>query len=176
MFLNSSTSLSMYLFCNSKIHVITLYLGHVCVYYASILRCWHLVWILVRTDHPCLGVGCHTKAWKPLLPTLAMSPTRDCRGGVGVLALTRLRYSMTLRRSSRSKPYSRMLKLWVMRQHTSLSARRRLPLIDEAASLQARLARSWLTTEGSCGELPTVHCAAMRFAALAPCWAKVIRG
>jgi hypothetical protein len=29
------------------------------VYYASMLRCWHLVWILVRTDHPCLGVGCH---------------------------------------------------------------------------------------------------------------------
>jgi hypothetical protein len=27
--------------------------------YASILRCWHLVWILVRTDHPYLGVGCH---------------------------------------------------------------------------------------------------------------------
>jgi hypothetical protein len=23
------------------------------------LRCWHLVRILVRTDHPCLGVGCH---------------------------------------------------------------------------------------------------------------------
>jgi hypothetical protein len=50
----------MYLFCNSRIHVITLYSGHVCVYYASMLRCWHLVWILVRTDHPCLGVGCHT--------------------------------------------------------------------------------------------------------------------
>jgi hypothetical protein len=30
------------------------------LYYASMLRCWHLVWILVRTDHPCLGVGCHT--------------------------------------------------------------------------------------------------------------------
>jgi hypothetical protein len=29
------------------------------VYYASMLRCWHLVWILVWTDHPCLGVGCH---------------------------------------------------------------------------------------------------------------------
>jgi hypothetical protein len=29
------------------------------VYYASMLRCWHLVWILVRTDYPCLGVGCH---------------------------------------------------------------------------------------------------------------------
>jgi hypothetical protein len=49
----------MYLFCNSRIHVITLYLGHVCVYYAPMLRCWQLVWILIRTDHPCLGVGCH---------------------------------------------------------------------------------------------------------------------
>jgi hypothetical protein len=60
MFLNSNTSLSMYLFCNSRMHVITLYSGHVCVYYASMLQCWHLVWILVRTDHPCLGVGCHS--------------------------------------------------------------------------------------------------------------------
>jgi hypothetical protein len=57
--LNSNTSLSMYLFCNSRIHVITLYSGHVCVYYTSMLRCWHLVWILVKTDHPCLGVGYH---------------------------------------------------------------------------------------------------------------------
>jgi hypothetical protein len=47
--------------CNSRIYVITLYSGHVCVYYASMLRCWHLVRILVRTDHPCLGVGCHTE-------------------------------------------------------------------------------------------------------------------
>jgi hypothetical protein len=45
--------------CNSRIHVITLYSGHVCVYYASMLWCWHLVWILVRTDLPFLGVGCH---------------------------------------------------------------------------------------------------------------------
>jgi hypothetical protein len=45
--------------CNSRIHVITLYSDHVCVYYASMLRCWHLIWILVRIDHPCLGVGCH---------------------------------------------------------------------------------------------------------------------
>jgi hypothetical protein len=29
------------------------------LYYVSMLRCWHLVWILVRTDHPCFGVGCH---------------------------------------------------------------------------------------------------------------------
>jgi hypothetical protein len=26
------------------------------------LQCWHLVRILVRTDHPCLGVGCHINA------------------------------------------------------------------------------------------------------------------
>jgi hypothetical protein len=51
--------------CNSRIHVITLFSGHVCVYYASMLRCWHHVWILVRANHPCLGVGCHTfpKVW-----------------------------------------------------------------------------------------------------------------
>jgi hypothetical protein len=29
------------------------------MYYASILRCWQLVRILVRTNHPCLRVGCH---------------------------------------------------------------------------------------------------------------------
>jgi hypothetical protein len=51
----------MYLVCYSRILVITLYSGHIFVYYASMLRCWHLVWILVRTDHPCLGVGCHTR-------------------------------------------------------------------------------------------------------------------
>jgi hypothetical protein len=30
------------------------------LYYASMLRCWHLVWILVRTNHPSLVVGCHS--------------------------------------------------------------------------------------------------------------------
>jgi hypothetical protein len=29
------------------------------LYYASMLRYWHLIWILVRTDHPYLGVRCH---------------------------------------------------------------------------------------------------------------------
>jgi hypothetical protein len=29
------------------------------LYYVSMLQCCHLVWILVSTDHPCLGVGCH---------------------------------------------------------------------------------------------------------------------
>jgi hypothetical protein len=66
--LNLSTSFSMYLFCNSRIHVITLYSGHICVYYASMLRCWHLVRILVRIDHPCLGVGCHTPCFGFWLP------------------------------------------------------------------------------------------------------------
>jgi hypothetical protein len=46
--------------CNSRIHVITLYSGYGCVYYVSMLRCWHLIRILVRTDHHCLGVGRHT--------------------------------------------------------------------------------------------------------------------
>jgi hypothetical protein len=45
--------------CSSRIHVITPYSGHVCVYYASMLQCCHLIWILVRTDHPCLTLGCH---------------------------------------------------------------------------------------------------------------------
>jgi hypothetical protein len=82
-FLRLNTSLSMYLFCNSRIHVITLYSGHVCVYYASMLRCWNLVWILVRTDHPCFGVGCHnsimTKTNTGITPT---SKIRLSRGYV----------------------------------------------------------------------------------------------
>jgi hypothetical protein len=49
---------------NSRIHVITLYSSHVCVYYESMLQCWQLVWILVRTDHPCLGVGCHIRLYQ----------------------------------------------------------------------------------------------------------------
>jgi hypothetical protein len=30
------------------------------MYYVSMLRCWQLVRILVRTNHPCLRVGRHT--------------------------------------------------------------------------------------------------------------------
>jgi hypothetical protein len=29
------------------------------MYYALMLRCWQLIKILVRTNHPCLRVGCH---------------------------------------------------------------------------------------------------------------------
>jgi hypothetical protein len=32
------------------------------LYYAAMFRCWHLIWILVRTNHRCLGVGCHIGA------------------------------------------------------------------------------------------------------------------
>jgi hypothetical protein len=35
------------------------------LYYALILQCWHLVWMLVRTDHPWLGVGCHNALIMP---------------------------------------------------------------------------------------------------------------
>jgi hypothetical protein len=30
------------------------------MYYASMLRCYQLIRILVRTNHPCLRVGCHS--------------------------------------------------------------------------------------------------------------------
>jgi hypothetical protein len=42
------------------------------LYYALIFWCWHLVWILVRTDHPCLGVGCHMG----IIPSRSISPRR----------------------------------------------------------------------------------------------------
>jgi hypothetical protein len=29
------------------------------LHYMTMLRCWQLVWILIRTNHPCLRVGCH---------------------------------------------------------------------------------------------------------------------
>jgi hypothetical protein len=67
----------MYLFCNSRIHVITLYSGYACVYYASMLRCWHLVWILVRTDHPWLGVGCHRSVYPAQMPWITLQGQVD---------------------------------------------------------------------------------------------------
>jgi hypothetical protein len=33
------------------------------LYYASMLRCWNLIWILVTTIHPCLGLGCHSSKY-----------------------------------------------------------------------------------------------------------------
>jgi hypothetical protein len=44
------------------------------------LRCWHLVWILVRTDHPCLGVGCHKRHWSHLAWSCEPHVGVNCRG------------------------------------------------------------------------------------------------
>jgi hypothetical protein len=30
------------------------------LYYVLMLRCWQLIWILIMTNHLCLGVGCHS--------------------------------------------------------------------------------------------------------------------
>jgi hypothetical protein len=61
MFLNSNTILSMYFFCNSRIHIITLYPGHVCVVLCINASVLTPRMDLVRTDHPYLGVGCHSR-------------------------------------------------------------------------------------------------------------------
>jgi hypothetical protein len=29
------------------------------MYYVTMLWCWQIVWILIRTNHPYLRVGCH---------------------------------------------------------------------------------------------------------------------
>jgi hypothetical protein len=136
-----------------------------------------------RSMLPALNLSGHltslsgpARAQKLLLPLMATSSTRDRHDGVGILALMCLRSSMTLRRSSRSWPYSCMVWFWVMRHRASLLARWQLPLTDEAASLQARLARSWLLTEDSHGGLPADLFATTRFAASAPCWARAMRG
>jgi hypothetical protein len=152
-----------YLFCNSRFHIITLYSGNVCVYYASMVRCWHLVWILVRTDHPCLGVRCHTlnlaghltslsgptRARNPLLPIGIASLARNCGGGLDALFRICLRSSMMLRRSSRLRSYSCVLRFYVMCRCTSCSNRCRFGLAEDAASLRARLVQLLRPTDGS---------------------------
>jgi hypothetical protein len=85
----------------------------------------------------------------PLLPVGVTSLARDHRGRLGVLSQRRLRSSMTLRRSSRLRPYFRALRFCVMHQRASFSARYRFGLAEDAASLQARLARSLWPTDGS---------------------------
>jgi hypothetical protein len=49
------------------------------LYYASMLRCWHLIWILVRTNHPCLGVRCHSSElwWILLFHLLVVGGARN---------------------------------------------------------------------------------------------------
>jgi hypothetical protein len=50
------------------------------LYYVSMIWCWHLIWILVRTDHPCLGVGCHSKLPTTSLISKHAIPYRTCGG------------------------------------------------------------------------------------------------
>jgi hypothetical protein len=72
------------------------------------------------------------RARKPPLPDGITSPARDHRGGVADLALRCLQSSMMLWRSSRSWPLSRNWRFRVIRHCASLSARRRLPLTEDA--------------------------------------------
>jgi hypothetical protein len=53
------TSLYMYLFCNSRIHLVTLYSGQVCIVLCINASVFEHHMDLVRTEHPCFGVGCH---------------------------------------------------------------------------------------------------------------------
>jgi hypothetical protein len=109
------------------------------------------------------------RAQNPFFPTGSTSSTRDRRDGDGALSLRHLRSSMTLRRSSRSCPYSHATQFWVMRRRASCSDGRRFGLVDDTASLRACLARSLSLAEGSLRRTPNDFSAMTRFAASAPC-------
>jgi hypothetical protein len=113
---------------------------------------------------------------KPLLP-VGVTPLTNCRRrGLGVLSWKRLRSSITFRRSSRSRPYSRTLRFWVMHRRASFPAKRRLWLKEDATSLRARLARSLWPPGGSLRGTPVDFSATIRFAASVPCCARRARG
>jgi hypothetical protein len=44
------------------------------MYYASMLQCWQLIRILVRTNHACLRVRRHTKVGLRMLPLSRLDP------------------------------------------------------------------------------------------------------
>jgi hypothetical protein len=111
----------------------------------------------------------------PLLPVGVTSLARDHRGRLGVLSRRCLRSSMTLRRSSRLRPYFRALRFCVMHQRASFSARYRFGLAEDAASLRARLARSLWPTDGSLRGKPADFSATMRFVTSAPYCARSAR-
>jgi hypothetical protein len=113
---------------------------------------------------------------KPLLPVGVTPLTNYRRGRLGVLSRKRIRSSITFRRSSRSRPYSRTLRFWVMRRRASFSAKRRLGLKEDATSLGTRLARSLWPPDGSLRETPVDFSAMTRFATSAPCCVKRARG
>jgi hypothetical protein len=116
------------------------------------------------------------RARKPLLPFGVTPLTNYRRGGLGVLSWKRLRSSITFRRPSRSRPYSRTLQFWVMRRRASFPAKRLLGLKEDATSLRARLARSLWPLNGSLRGTPVDFSATTRFAASAPYCARRARG
>jgi hypothetical protein len=116
------------------------------------------------------------RARKPLLPVGVTSLTNCRRGGLGVLSWKRIRSSITFRRSSRSRSYSRTLRFWVMRRRASFPAKRRLGLKEDATSLRARLARLLWPPDGSLQGTPVDFSATTRFAASAPYCARRARG
>jgi hypothetical protein len=116
------------------------------------------------------------RARKPLLPVGVTSLTNCRQGGLGVLSRKRLRSSITFRRSSQSRLYSRTLKFWLTRCRASFLAKRRLVLNEDATLLQARLARSLWPPDGSLRGTPVNFSAMTRFVASAPCCAKRARG
>jgi hypothetical protein len=122
----------------------------------------------------CLSGG--ARAQKPPLPDGVTSLTGERRGGVDDLALTHLWSSMMLQRSSRSRTHSRRWRFWVIRRHASLSARWRLPLANDVASLRTLFAQSfdWLSTDGSPRGLSADRCATTKFTASTPCRAIAI--
>jgi hypothetical protein len=116
------------------------------------------------------------RARKPLLP-VGVTPLTNChRGGLGVLSQKRLQSSITFRRSSRSRLYSRTLRFWVMCHRASFPAKRRLGSNEDVTSLRARLARSLWPPDGSLWGTPVDFSAMTRFTASAPCCAKRARG
>jgi hypothetical protein len=116
-----------------------------------------------------------TRAWNPPLHVGVTPLTRNRCGGLGVLSRMRLRSSMTLQRSSQLWSYSHILWLCVMRRRASFSARCRFGLAEDAASLQARLARSLWPADGSLQGPLADFSTTMRFAASVLCLARSAR-
>jgi hypothetical protein len=57
------------------------------MYYVSMLRCSQLVWILVRTNHPCLRVGCHSLCLHQLHPAIEMIEVTDRVTGIWTILI-----------------------------------------------------------------------------------------
>jgi hypothetical protein len=133
------------------------------------------MWLALNLAGHWTSLSGPARARKPLLPIGVTSLTNCRRGGLGVLSRKCLRSSITFRRSSRSRPYSRTLRFWVMRRHVSFPAKCQLGLNEDATSLWARLARSLWPPDGSLRGTSIDFSTTTRFTASAPCCAKRAR-